>query len=175
MMRSGQSLLKQRFARICHLAGPALFKFSLAVVVLFGAAQAASAAERSGPARYALKKVPSGYLRIDRDSGQVSLCQEQSVGWTCRLVADDRTALLREIERLRTQNNDTPDRRAETPLAPTPPAVKPQQPLTATPKPPAQTDGEKRLARTDSSFRRFVAFTRNLRNRLAGNAPGQTR
>ena len=77
------------FALICLTAGP-------------------SAAEDAAPAteggRYSLQEVRAGYLRLDRGSGEVSLCRERDRGWTCDLIADDRTAYSDEIVRLERDN-----------------------------------------------------------------------
>ena len=42
--------------------------------------------------RYQLVETEEGVLRLDRQSGDVSLCSSTNDRWTCRLVADDRVA-----------------------------------------------------------------------------------
>jgi hypothetical protein len=54
--------------------------------------------------RYSLNKVQGGFVRLDTQSGQVSLCSERSVGWTCQAVPEDRAVLENEIGRLRSEN-----------------------------------------------------------------------
>lgn len=51
-------------------------------------------------ARYSFNRVADGYLRLDAQTGQVSLCSRHQVGWACELVPDDRAVLDNEITRL---------------------------------------------------------------------------
>lgn len=50
--------------------------------------------------RFRMQKVDEGFLRLDAQTGQVSLCRPREGGWTCETVADDRAALEAEIKRL---------------------------------------------------------------------------
>ncbi|MBO6675382.1 MAG: hypothetical protein JJ908_09945 [Rhizobiales bacterium] len=50
--------------------------------------------------QYLIVEVDDGVLRIDRQSGDISECQETQNGWICRLTADDRLAYEAEINRL---------------------------------------------------------------------------
>jgi hypothetical protein len=54
--------------------------------------------------RYSFSKVADGYLRLDAQTGQVSVCSQRAVGWACQAAPDDRTVLEGEITRLRTEN-----------------------------------------------------------------------
>lgn len=54
--------------------------------------------------RYMASEVEDGILRIDRQSGAVSLCKRAGGEWICELVRDDRDAMLRQIEELRREN-----------------------------------------------------------------------
>jgi hypothetical protein len=54
--------------------------------------------------RYVATQVEGGVLRIDRQSGAVSLCTRAGGDWICELVPDDREAMLAEIEQLRRDN-----------------------------------------------------------------------
>ena len=66
----------------------------------------ALAQERSDidPGDYMVSDIEGGILRVDRQTGAVSVCKRRSGEWTCELVADDRDAMLREIEDLRLEN-----------------------------------------------------------------------
>lgn len=79
----------------------------LAVVL---AAASPALAQTGGPdtegGRYILRQTDDGYLRVDRESGDTSLCQGDGDSWTCRAVADDRQALEAEIARLADENAD---------------------------------------------------------------------
>jgi tellurite resistance protein len=54
--------------------------------------------------RYAFSKQADGILRLDKQTGDVSLCTQRTVGWACQAVPDDRVALESEIARLRREN-----------------------------------------------------------------------
>jgi len=54
--------------------------------------------------RYSFSKVAEGLLRLDTQTGQVSVCSQRTVGWACQAVPDDRAVLENEIARLRTEN-----------------------------------------------------------------------
>ena len=54
--------------------------------------------------RYTFNKVADGFLRLDTETGQVSMCNQRAVGFACQAVPDDRTVLENEIARLRTEN-----------------------------------------------------------------------
>jgi hypothetical protein len=54
--------------------------------------------------RYAFQTVADGLMRLDTETGQVSLCAKRSAGWVCTAVADDRAALDAEMARLEREN-----------------------------------------------------------------------
>jgi hypothetical protein len=54
--------------------------------------------------RYSFSKVAEGYLRLDAQTGEVSVCSQRVVGWACQAAPDDRGVLESEIARLRTEN-----------------------------------------------------------------------
>jgi len=58
----------------------------------------------SDRSRFTFKEVTDGLLRLDKGSGQVSLCGKRAGAWACEAVADDRTALETEIARLQAEN-----------------------------------------------------------------------
>ena len=43
-------------------------------------------------------------MRLDTQTGQVSLCGHNPAGWSCQALPDDRTALESEIGRLQSEN-----------------------------------------------------------------------
>lgn len=53
--------------------------------------------------RYTLEKTPDGYVRMDRLSGEMSICRETTGQLVCKLAADERSALQDEIERVRSE------------------------------------------------------------------------
>jgi hypothetical protein len=54
--------------------------------------------------RYTFSKVPEGFLRLDTQSGEVSVCSQRAVGWACQAAPEDRAVLENEIARLRSEN-----------------------------------------------------------------------
>lgn len=54
--------------------------------------------------RYSFSKQADGVLRLDMQTGDVSLCSQRTVGWACQAVPDDRAVLEDEIARLRREN-----------------------------------------------------------------------
>ena len=107
--------------------------FAIAIAAL--ALTATACAEDAVPpdadeARYSFYKVDEGFIRLDLQTGQVSLCGRQSVGWACTAMPEDRTVLENEIARLQKENaqlkrallsHDLPLPSGSTPETPTPP------------------------------------------------------
>jgi hypothetical protein len=54
--------------------------------------------------RYTFNKVADGFVRLDMQTGEVSMCSQHTVGWACQAVPEDRAVLENEIARLRTEN-----------------------------------------------------------------------
>ena len=54
--------------------------------------------------RYSFSKVAEGLLRLDMQTGEVSVCSQRAVGWACQAAPEDRAVLENEIARLRTEN-----------------------------------------------------------------------
>lgn len=62
---------------------------------------------------FAFVPATGDHLKIDRRTGQVSLCGDRNGRWTCTLVPDDRTAYEEEIERLQADKRRLEARVAE--------------------------------------------------------------
>ncbi len=54
--------------------------------------------------RYTFSKVAEGFVRLDTQTGEVSLCSQRTVGWACQAMPEDRAVLESEIARLRREN-----------------------------------------------------------------------
>jgi hypothetical protein len=71
-------------------------------------AAAEDAAPDSAGGRYSfIKQADSqgtGYLRLDTQTGEVSLCSRKPVGFACEAAPEDRAVLENEIERLQREN-----------------------------------------------------------------------
>ncbi len=77
---------------------------AFACVAFAAPAFADDATPDSEHGRYSFNKVADGVLRLDSQTGQVSVCSQRAVGWACQAAPDDRTVLEGEIARLRGEN-----------------------------------------------------------------------
>lgn len=60
---------------------------------------AASAAE-ADPQRFQLERSGDHFVRLDRQTGAMSLCEEKDGALVCRMAADERAAYESELDRL---------------------------------------------------------------------------
>jgi len=85
-----------------------MVRYLVAVMIAAASAACAAHAQRPEPEegryQYQFDRVEDGYLRLDRKTGQVSLCGRRPVGWSCLVVADERAALEAEMARLQGEN-----------------------------------------------------------------------
>lgn len=52
--------------------------------------------------RYRLEKTEQGYVRMDTQTGEMSICEERTGQLVCRVAADERSAFQDEVDRLNT-------------------------------------------------------------------------
>lgn len=71
---------------------------------LLAAARADEATPDNAGGRYSFSKAEDGFVRLDMQTGEVALCSQRSVGWTCQAAPEDRAVLENEIARLRGEN-----------------------------------------------------------------------
>ncbi|QEE46306.1 hypothetical protein FVA81_17560 [Rhizobium sp. WL3] len=67
-------------------------------VLLFG--HSAAEAQQPSQDRYSLERSESGFVRLDRQTGAVTLCTEAERTLTCRMAADERAAYDEDLARL---------------------------------------------------------------------------
>jgi hypothetical protein len=75
-------------------------RFVILAVTLVGANIALSAvgtAVMAQESRYVMQRAEGGFVRLDTQTGEMSLCQQQDEQIVCRLAADERRALEEEI------------------------------------------------------------------------------
>ena len=90
---------------------PAFMRSAIAAVVTVLTASAAVAAPPADtdrpdrPGRYILQPVDGGVLRMDTESGAMSLCVKRSAAVTCEPVPDERSG-QKEFERLGSENRE---------------------------------------------------------------------
>jgi hypothetical protein len=76
----------------------------IAAMIVTSPALAEDTTPGNGEARYSFSKVADGFLRLDTQTGEVSLCSRRTVGWACLAAPEDRAVLENEIARLRSEN-----------------------------------------------------------------------
>lgn len=69
---------------------------AVAAIFVSQAVAGAQAAEE----RYRLEKSENGYVRMDTETGAMSICEERSGQLVCKLAADERDAYQDQIEHL---------------------------------------------------------------------------
>lgn len=69
-------------------------------VAVFATALSSLAARAEDIQRYTIEKTGKGYVRMDTQTGEVSVCEERDAQLVCRVAADERKALQEEIDGL---------------------------------------------------------------------------
>lgn len=75
-------------------------RLATATLALVASAAALSAADER-PARYTMTPTEGGFLKLDTETGAVSLCKKSGDAFTCNLVPDSEQKLAKENEALR--------------------------------------------------------------------------
>lgn len=84
---------------------------SLALAVALGGTALAQSGDASPEAldkdgRYTVRKIEEGYLRVDRETGEMTHCIVDEFGsWKCLIVPDDRAKYEKRIEVLKREND----------------------------------------------------------------------
>lgn len=63
--------------------------------------------ERAG--RYSMSPTDGGFLRLDTDTGAVSMCAKKADQWACEPVKDGQSALAAEVDKLKAENKSLKD------------------------------------------------------------------
>ena len=104
---------------------------SLALFATLGFAEPSAAEDAAGNGRYVMSPTSDGFLKLDSRTGEVSECKRQASGFQCTLVADERTAMQQQIDKLSQDNASLRDTLASNGLRP--PAPLPGSPSTTSP------------------------------------------
>jgi hypothetical protein len=92
------------------MARPVL-RFLLPVLVLAPLAALAPAGAQTpmpagSPGRFTMHPADGGVLRLDTQTGVISMCRQAGGSWSCTMMPDDRAAVTDEIERLKAENGE---------------------------------------------------------------------
>lgn len=135
----------------------------LAPLLLLAAPAAAQDTPGTENGRYTLNKVDNGYLRLDQQTGHVSLCSRRDLGWSCHPVPDERSALEEEIARLQRDNAALKkDMLARGITPPGTPQAKAQPKTEPDGKSPTDAEIDRALATVERIWRRFVEMIGRL-------------
>jgi hypothetical protein len=77
-----------------------------AVIALTTVALAQPASPPQPGGRFTMHPADGGMIRLDTDSGTMSMCKARNGQWQCESMPDERAALDKEIVRLAKENED---------------------------------------------------------------------
>lgn len=77
-----------------------LIRIAVLGLAVLSLAMPAAIAQEANAERYTLEKSDSGFVRLDRQTGAVTLCTEDQGTLTCRMAADERAAYDEDLARL---------------------------------------------------------------------------
>jgi hypothetical protein len=81
-----------------------------ASILLLGAAATAAFAQGDRTGRYVMKPVDGGgFVRLDTQTGAMSLCARSDTQWSCQEMADSSKGLRQDTDRLRAENKQLRD------------------------------------------------------------------
>ena len=136
----------------------------IAPFLLLAAPAAAQTTPDTDNGRYTLSRTDDGYLRLDQQTGHVSVCTRRDLGWACHPVPDERSALEEEIARLQRDNaalkKDMLARGITPPGAPQAKATPPKKQQDG--KSPTDTEIDRAMATAERIWRRLVEMIARL-------------
>ncbi len=121
------------------------------VPAVLGVTVISAGAEETG--RYTLEKSATGYVRMDTQTGEMSICEERDGQLVCKIAADERAAFQDEIDRMQEKLNGLEHRLAAVEQSP---LLKPQNLL------PTDEQFEKSLSYMERFFRRFMDIVKDM-------------
>lgn len=103
-------------------------------------------------ARYQMEKTADGYVRLDKQTGDMSICKEQAGQMICRAAADDRASLADEIGRIDGRLASIEDKLAKME----------KSGLSSGNEMPTEEEFEKTMGYMEKFFRRFMDVVKDL-------------
>lgn len=70
---------------------------------------AASSLADERPGRYSMSPTEGGFLRLDTETGAVSMCSKKAEQWACEPLKDGQSALASEVDKLKVENKALKD------------------------------------------------------------------
>lgn len=128
------------------------------MITLSALAASASGGLAEDLTRYALEKTADGYVRMDKSSGEMSICNEQGDQLVCRMAADDRLAIDDQMASLEERLTAL-----ETKLG----ALE-KSGLTGNQSLPTDEEFEKTMGYMEKFFRRFMGVVKELNDEENG-------
>ncbi len=149
-------------ARLAGLLGLLI----VGLLIFLGNFPAVTAKDQAG--RYTMSPIEGGFLRLDTQTGRVSVCQKRGEAWVCETVADDRAALEDEIARLKKENQALRRRLAE--LGETPPPAAGREDQLA-PALPSEEDVDRLFGVIEHFIQRFQDMMKRLKEQEKSETP----
>ncbi|HZL31145.1 MAG TPA: hypothetical protein VFC54_08800 [Pseudolabrys sp.] len=122
----------------------------------------------AAPSRYNFDRVADVFMRLDRVTGQVSVCSQHSAGWACQAVPEERAAFENEIARLQ---SDIATLKEQIAVLRAPPPPRPPADLSSrdkepevTIKMPTQEDIERARVAVTHAWQRLVDMIVSFKN-----------
>lgn len=114
---------------------------------------AANVASQERQGRYVMNPVDNGFVRLDTETGAMSVCTQRNGRWVCELMEDEAKALQEEIERLKAEVKRLKDQAA---LAePSPDRAYPSERPERSFELPTEEEVDKALDYFENIFRKF--------------------
>ena len=129
---------------------PRIGRAGLVSLLAICAVTPALSAEPESTARYEMERVDGGFLRLDRQTGEVSHCREIQGAWACQLVPDEREAYQKRLGELEKKNADLHKRLEKTDEA----------------ELPSDEEMDKAFSFFDGFMDRFAELARKFRDRM---------
>ncbi|MGL4488924.1 MAG: hypothetical protein ACRCU5_05710 [Rhizobiaceae bacterium] len=121
--------------------------FAIAALLLTSGSALAQDAER-----FSLQKTADGYVRLNVETGEMSICKEQGAQLVCRMAADERKALEGGMAGLEERLSTIEERLTAIEKAGT----------SATQSLPTEEEFEKTVGYMEKFFRRFMGVVKDL-------------
>ncbi len=122
----------------------------------------AASAQQPQTNRFQLQRTETGIVRLDTETGAMTLCRDENGTLTCRMQPDERAAYEQELDRLGKRVTALEERLSHTP----PDALKAL---------PSDTEVDRSLSIMEKFMRRFMAIVGEFADEREANKPQPNR